>query len=315
MATMKAVRLHQFGGPEVLVYEDAPKPEPKEGEVLVKVVAAGINPIDWKVRAGGMEQVVHHALPLILGWDVAGTVEEAGPGGSAPAAAAAVFAMGDNRRDGAYAEYVVLPASTLAPKPETVDFTTAAAIPLAGTTAWQALTEQAGMTSGQTILIHGGAGAVAAFAVQFAKVKGARVIATATGDDLEYVRGIGADVVVDYKAERFEDAAKDVDVVLDTLGGDTRARSWATLRDGGVLVSTLPGAEPPPEAAARGVQGKSLMAHPDGAALTEIGRLVDAGKVSVRVSSVQPLAQAKQAQELAEGGHTRGKVVLEVQTG
>ena len=312
MTTMKAVRQHKFGGLEVLVYEDAPKPAPKEGEVLVKVAAAAINPIDWKVREGQMEQVVHHALPLILGWDVAGTVEEAGPGVSSLTAGAAMFAMGDNRRDGAYAEYVVLPAATLAPKPETVDFTTAAAIPLAGTTAWQALTEEAGLAGGQTILIHGGAGAVGAFAVQFAKVKGAHVIATATGDDLAYVRGLGADVVVDYKAERFEDAAQGVDAVLDTLSGDTRARSWAVLRDGGVLVSTLPGAEPPPEAAARGVQGKSFMAHPDGAALAEIGRLVDAGKVTVRVGSVQSLGEARQAQELAEGGHTRGKVVLTV---
>ena len=312
MTTMKAVRLHEFGGPDKLIYEDAPKPEPKEGEALVKVAAAGINPIDWKVGEGQMEAAVHHSLPLILGWDVAGTVESVGAGVTAPAVGEAVFAMGSFLHDGAYAEYVGLPAATVSAKPAATDWTTAASIPLAGTTAWQALIEQASLASGQTILIHGGGGAVGAFAVQFAKVKGARVIATATGDDVEYVRGIGADVVVDYKTEKFEDAAKNVDAVLDTLGGDTRARSWATLRDGGVLVSTLPGAEPPPEAAARGIRGRSFSAHPDGAALTEIARLVDAGQVKSRVGSVLPLSQARQAQEQAKGGHTRGKVVLQV---
>ena len=308
MTTMKAVRIHQFGGPEVLTYEDVPRPEPKEGDVLIKVAAAGVNPIDWKIGSGMMP----HPLPLIPGWDVAGTVEALGPGVSGFTAGEAVFAMADMRRDGAYAEYVVVSANILCPKPASVDFPTAAAIPLAGTTAWEALTEQANLTSGQTILIHGGAGAVGAFAVQFAKLRGATVIATATGDDLEYVRGLGADVVVDYKTEKFEDVARDVDAVLDTIGGDTQARSWQTLRDGGILVTTVGAITESPEATARGVQGKPFGAHPDAAVLAEVARLVDAGQVKPRLGAVRPLSEARQAQELAQSGHTRGKVVLEV---
>ncbi len=312
MATMKAVRLHKFGGPEELVYEDAPKPEPKDGQVLIKVAAAGINPIDWKVGEGIMEQMAKHTLPLIPGGDVAGTVEALGTGVTAFAVGEAVFAMGDSRGDGAYAEYVALPADTLCPKPSSVDFTAAASIPLAGTTAWQALTEQANLQSGQTILIHGAGGAVGAFAVQFAKVKGAKVIATATGGDIAYVRGLGADVVVDYKTEKFEDAAHEVDAVLDTIGGDTQARSWATLHDGGILVTTVGAVNEPSDASARGVQGKPFGAHPEGTVLAEIARLVDAGKVKTRVGATFPLSEAKQAQEQAKSGHTQGKVVLEI---
>jgi len=305
MATMKAVRLHQFGDPDVLVYEDAPKPEPKDGEVLIQVAAAGINPVDAMVEKGAMEKEVTHTLPLIPGWDVAGTIEALGPGVTNFTVGDAVFAFADIRRDGAYAEFISLPAALVCPKPATTDFTAAASIPLAGTTAWEALTEQAHLQSGQTILIHGAGGSVGAFAVQFAKAKGAKVIGTATGDDVEYVRGIGADTVVDYKTEKFEDAAKNVDAVLDTISGDTQARSWATLKDGGVLVSTLPGAEPPSDAASRGVQGKSFMAHPGAANLAEIARLVDAGQVKTRVGATFPLSEAKQAQEQAKSGHTR----------
>ena len=312
MTSMKAVRIHEFGGPEGLVYEDAPKPEPQAGELLIKVAAAGINPIDWKIGEGLMEQQSKHALPMILGWDVAGTVEAVGSGVTGFQAGDAVYALADMRRDGCYAEFVVVPAETVSAKPTSVDFTTAATIPMASTTAWQALTEQASLASGQTILIHGGGGSVGAFAVQFAKLKGATVIATASGDDLEYVRGLGADIVVDYKTEKFEDAAKDVDAVLDTIGGDTQARSWQTIRDGGILVTTIGVITETPEAKARGVQGKPFGAHPDAAVLAEVARLVDAGQLKTRVGSVQALADARQAQELAKNGHVRGKVVLTV---
>lgn len=312
MATMKAVRIHKFGGPEILVYEDAPKPEPQAGEVLIRVAAAGINPIDWKVGEGMMEQMAKHSLPLIPGWDAAGTVEALGLGATAFAVGDAVFAMADNQRDGAYAEYISLPANTLCQKPSSADFTAAASVPLASTTAWEALFEAANLQSGQTVLVHGAGGAVGAFAVQFAKVKGAKVVATATGDDIAYVRGLGADVVVDYKTEKFEDAAHGIDVVLDTIGGDTQARSWQTLRDGGILVTTVGVITESPEAAARGVQGKPFGAHPDSAVLAEIARLIDAGKVKTRVGAMFPLSEAKQAQEQAKSGHTRGKIVLTV---
>ena len=312
MATMKAVRFHTFGDPDVLVYEDAPKPESKDGEVLIQVAAAGINPVDAMVESGAMEKEVSHSLPLIPGWDVAGTIAALGPGVTGFAVGDAVFAFADIRHDGAYAEFIALPADLVTSKPASVNFTAAASIPLAGTTAWEALAEQANLQSGQTILIHGAGGSVGAFAVQFAKAIGATVIGTATGDDVEYARSIGADTVIDYKTEKFEDIAKNVDAVLDTISGETQARSWATLRDGGILVSTLPGAEPPADAAARGVQGKSFSAHPDGAYMKEIGRLVDAGKVKTRVGATFPLSEAKQAQEQAKSGHTQGKIVLTV---
>ena len=310
MATMKAVRIHEFGGPDNLVYEDAPKPEAGDGEVLIQVAAAGINPVDSMIEQGKMEQQAPHSLPLIPGWDVAGTVAAVGPGVTNFQVGDPVFAFADARRNGAYAEYVLVSAATLAAKPAATDFTAAAAIPLAGTTAWEALFEQTNLTRGQTILIHGAGGSVGGFAVQFAKAVGAAVIATATGDDVAYVQNLGADTVIDYKTEKFEDKAHGMDVVLDTLSGDTRARSWATLKDGGVLVSTLPGAEPSADAAARGVQGKSFTAHPDSAYLTEIAQLVDAGKVKVRVGATFPLSEARQAQEQAQSGHTRGKIVL-----
>lgn len=308
MTMMKAVRMHKFGGPEVLIYEDAPMPQPKEGEVLIKVAAAGINPIDWKVGEG----YLNHTLPMIPGGEFSGTVEATGLGVSAFKAGDAVFAMADISQDGAYAEFITVSADTLCPIPSSVDLMTAAALPLAGTTAWQALTEQARLASGQTILIHGAAGAVGGFAVQFAKAKGAKVIATASGTDLDYVRGLGADVVIDYKTQKFEDAAKGVDAVLDTIGGETQSRSWQTLREGGVLVTTVGITTDVSEAAARGIQGKALGAHPDGAELAEIARLVDAGQVKPRIASVYPLAEARQAQEFAKSGLAHGKVMLKV---
>ncbi len=312
MATMKAVRIHEFGGPDKLVYEDAPKPEAKDGEVSIKIVAAGINPVDSMIGAGKMEAMAAHTLPLILGWDVAGTIEAVGPGVTNFQPGDPVFAFADIRVNGAYAEYIALPATIVCPKPSSIDFPAAAAIPLAGITAWEALFEQANLQSGQTILIHGAGGAVGGFAVQFAKAKGATVFATATGDDVAYVQSLGADTVIDYKTEKFEDVAKNVDAVLDTVSGETQARSWATLEDGGILVSTLPPVNPPAEATTRGITGKAFGAHPDGAHLAEIGRLVDAGQVKVRVGAVLPLPEAKQAQEQAAGGHTQGKVVLSV---
>lgn len=312
MTTMKAIRIHSFGGPEVLVYEDAPKPEPKEGEVLVKVAAAGVNPADAMVVAGVMEHVARHTLPLIPGWDVAGTVEAFGPGVTGFTAGDAVFAFADVRRDGAYAEYAVIAAEVLCLKPMSPSFAAAASIPMAGTTAWQALFVEADLQSGQTILIHGAGGSVGAFAVQFAKVKGAKVIATAAGDDVEYVRSLGADVVIDYRAEKFEDAAHGVDAVLDTIGGETQARSWAALRNGGVLVSIRQGVTVPPEAAARGVQGRFFGARPDRSQLKEIGHLTDSGQIKTRVGATFPLPEAKQAQEQVRNGHTRGKVVLTI---
>ncbi len=313
MTTMKAVVVPRYGGPDVLSYEDVPVPTLGAGDVLLRVKAAGVNPGETKIRAG--EFAAYHTPPFILGFDLAGTVAALGPDtaefAKAFAVGDAVYVTTDSTRNGGNAEFVAVRTSEIARQPKTLDAVHAASVPLAGLTAWQALFGEVKLEKGQTILIHGGGGAVGSFAVQFAKVIGAKVIATATGEDLEYVRGLGADVVVDYKAEKFEDAAHDIDVVLDTLGGETQARSWATLRPGGVLVATP--APPDQDAAqAHGVLGKMVGVTPNPAQLTEIGTLIDAGKVRTRVGLVLPLSEARQAHEQVERGGTHGKVVLSV---
>jgi len=313
MTTMKAVRLHEFGGPDVLRYEDAPRPEAGPGEVLIRVRAVGVNPLDWKTREGQMEAMMPHTLPLILGTDAAGTVEAGGLGVTEFKPGDEVFASVGMVRDGSYAEYVLADAKAMALKPKSADFETAASTPGAALTAWQALFDIARLSAGQTVLIHGAGGAVGSAAVQFAKNVGATVIATASSADKGYVQGLGADTVVDYKAERFEDAARDVDVVLDTVGGETQARSFATMKKGGVLVATV--APPDMDAAAKaGVTAKMIQLSQNGAQLREIGQLMDAGKFQVRVGLVLPLSEARQAQERGQAGQARGKIVLQVQS-
>ena len=312
-ATMKAVVVHQYGGPEVLHYEDVPRPAPGPGDVLLRVEAAGVNPGEAKIRQGAFAE--YHTPPFILGFDLAGTVAEIGPDTGEFtkefAVGDTVYATTDSTRNGGNAEYVAVRASEIARRPKSLDAVHAASVPLAGLTAWQALFGEAGLTAGQTILIHGAGGSVGAFAVQFAKAKGARVIATATGNDVEYVRGIGADVVVDYKTQKFEDVARNVDAVLDTIGGDTQARSWQTLRPGGVLVTT-PGPPDQEAAKAHGVSAKMVGVTPNSAQLAEIAALIDAGQVKTRVGLVLPLSEARQAHERLEKGGTHGKIVLTV---
>jgi NADPH:quinone reductase-like Zn-dependent oxidoreductase len=312
MPTMKAVRFHTYGGPEVLQYEDAPKPEPGAGDVLVKVHAAGINPVDWKIRAGHTKGFLDYALPCILGWDVSGVVESTGAGVTEWRPGDEVYARPDISRPGAYAEYVAVRASELARRPKSLDHVHAAAIPLAGLTAWQALFDHGGLAAGQSVLIHAAAGGVGSFAVQFAKIRGARVAATASARNHEYLKELGADQVIDYTAARFEDAVHDVDMVLDTMAGETRARSWKVLKKGGILVSILgppPGAE---EAAAHGVRQAMFLVRPNRAELDEIATLVDAGKLKVTLQAVFPLAEAAKAHELSQTLHARGKIVLKV---
>src|SRR6267378_6001878 len=228
--TMKAIRIHNYGGPEVLKYEDAPRPEPQAGEVLVRVHAAGVNPIDWKVREGYVKDFWPHKFPLILGWDLSGVVEEIGAG---PAAAGRfkkgdeVYSVPDVLRDGAYAEYVVVQESELALKPKSLHHVHAAAVPLAALTAWQALFDAGQLVSGQRILIHGGSGGVGHVAVQLAKWKGGHVFGTATTKNQELLRELGVDEPIDYTKQKFEDVARDVDLVLDLIGGETQERSWS----------------------------------------------------------------------------------------
>jgi NADPH:quinone reductase-like Zn-dependent oxidoreductase len=224
MTTMKAVRIHRFGGPEVLTLDDVPWPQPKDDEVLVRVHAASVNPVDYKIRAGSYS-VKEDQLPYTLGRDLSGTVELLGTRARTLKAGDPIFAfIGMDR--GTYAEYVVVKAMEMAAKPDTLDHVQAAAVPLAGLTAWQGLFDHGHLQAGQRALIHGGAGGVGHLAVQFAKAKGAVVLTTASGSDLEFMRELGADEVIDYRAERFEDRVSDVDLVFDLVSGDTQDRSW-----------------------------------------------------------------------------------------
>lgn len=305
---MNAVRIHAYGGPEVLTYESAPRPAPQDGELLVRVHAVGINPVDWKMREGYMKDVWPVQFPLTIGFDVAGTVEEVGAGVTEFAPGDAVVAM---TMSGGYAEYAVLPASSAARKPQALGFVQAASLPVAALTAWQALFDHAELTAGQTVLIHAAAGGVGHLAVQFAKHKGARVIATASARNQDFVRSLGADEVVDYSADKFEDTARNVDVVLDTMGGDTQERSWGVLKPSGILVS-IADESTDKNAQAHGKRGMMMHAGPNAAQLAEIAALVDAGAVKTEIERVLPLAEARQAHEISQAGHVRGKLVLQV---
>lgn len=309
MTTMKAVRVHEYGSPEVLRYEDAPRPVPGAGEVLVRIHATAINPVDWKVRAGHVKNWIPYTLPMIPGWDFSGVIESVGPGSGNWKAGDEVYGRPDLRRDGAYAEYIAVRASEIALKPKSIDHVHAAAIPLAALTAWQALFDTANLCAEQRILIHAAAGGVGNFAVQLAKWKGAWVAGTASGRNQAFLRELGVDQPVNYETTRFEEVVHDVDVILDTMAGETRDRSWQTLKPGGILVSLL-GQPPVEEATARGVRTAGVLVKPSTAQLTEIAKLVDSGKLRVFIESVFPLAEANKAQELSETGHLRGKIVL-----
>jgi NADPH:quinone reductase-like Zn-dependent oxidoreductase len=310
MSTMKAVRIHSYGNPEVLVYEDAPRPVPGPGEVLVKVKATSVNPIDWKIRGGHYKEMRPIPFPFILGWDLSGTVDSVGSGVKQFKGGEEVFAYLNTQKPGAYAEYVSVEEGTLVLKPKSLDHVHAAAIPLAGLTAYHGLFEEGQLKSGQKVLIHGAAGGVGAFAVQLAKGKGAYVIGTASGKNESFLRDLGVDEFVDYTKTPFETVVKDVDVVFDTIGGETQAKSYGVLKKGGTLVSTV-GIQSPDKAAAAHVTAKAFMNHINPAALKELGDLAVAGKLKVTVEKVFPLSETRQAHELSENGHARGKIVLE----
>jgi NADPH:quinone reductase-like Zn-dependent oxidoreductase len=309
-ATMKAVRITQFGGPETLHLETIPVPRPGEGELLVKVAAAGVNPVDYKIRGGKYPAVKQDKLPFVLGRDVAGTVIECGPAAGRFAKGESIYAMPGLGRGG-YAEYALVKATEAAPKPQSLDAIQAGAVPLAALTAWQGLFRHGNLKPGQRVLIHGASGGVGHFAVQFAKAKGAWVAATASAGHLDFVRRLGADEVIDYQAQRFEDDLHDLDLVFDLVGGETQERSWDVLKQGGALVSTLN--EPSREkAAARGVRALRYTVSESGADLAAIGELIDAGKVKPVITRTYQLKEAAAAQEFLEHDHPQAKVVLSV---
>lgn len=306
---MKAIIIRSFGGSEVLESADVPRPEAHEGEVLVRVRAAGVNPVDTKIRSGHFSKSSTH-FPAVLGRDVAGRVEAVGGGVKGTKVGDEVYAFLGSH-SGGYAEFAIAKESELAAKPASLDFEQAAAVPLAATTAWQALFDHGRLQRGQRVLIHGAGGGVGHFAVQFAKAKGATVLATASAEDAVFLKQLGADEVIDYKAERFEDRARDIDLVIDLIAGETQERSWNVLKEGGTLVSTLQ--QPAKEkAAAHKARGEVFMAEPRHDQLVEIGRLIDAGKVRVAVQHAYPLREARRAHDALEHEHTRGKVVLKV---
>ena len=312
MTTMKAVRFHAYGTPEVLVYEDAPKPEPAAGEVLVKVHATSVNPIDWKIRAGHLKGFRDYALPFILGWDVSGVVESIGPGVNGFKPGDEVYGFPDSSRNGAYAEYIAVNETKLARKPKNLDHIHAASIPLAGMTAWQALFDTAGLTAGQKVLIQAAAGGVGHFAVQFAKIKDLYVAGTASGRNQEYLKQLGCDLPINYETTRFEDVVHDYDAVVESMGGDVRARSWKVLKKGGTLVALI---GPPPsedDAKAHGVRASIIWGQANPGQLAEIAGLADAGKVRPEIAAVFPLRDAAKAHQMSETEHVRGKIVLQV---
>jgi NADPH:quinone reductase-like Zn-dependent oxidoreductase len=306
---MKAVVAHEYGAPDVLKFEQVPRPDPAADEALVRVIASSVNPADPLTLSGKYAKEFGTHLPLIAGYDIAGTVEKVGANVTKLKVGDAVY--GYPTFGGGWADYVAVKEWEVAAKPKSLNFVEAAAVPMGALTAWQALLDVAKLHAGQTILIHGGSGGVGSFAIQIAKARGARVIATASTANQDLLKQLGADVPIDYTKSQFEEVAKDVDAVLDPIGKDTLFRSYKVVKKGGIVMSlvALPDAV---ELRKRGIHGAAISAHPDAADLTEIAQLIDAGKIRPIVTKVLPFTEAVAAQQQAATHHTRGKVVLKV---
>ena len=307
---MKAVRIHRFGPPEVISIDDLPKPEPGRGEVVVRVKAAGIGPWDALIRRG--KSVLPQPLPLILGSDLSGEVDSVGAGVNELQVGDEVFGVTNERFTGAYAEYAVAKAAMLAPKPKRLNHTHAASVPVVAVTAWQMVFDLAQLSSGNAVLVHGGAGNVGGYAVQLAKRAGAMVIATASVENDSYVRRLGADGVIDYRTRRFEERVKDLDAVLDTVGGETLDRSYGVLKRGGIIISSA--AQPSMERAEQhGVRAIFFLVQVTTQRLKIIGEMIDAGMLQSEVGEVLWLDEARRGHEMLEGApHRRGKIVIKV---
>jgi NADPH:quinone reductase-like Zn-dependent oxidoreductase len=310
MPAIKAVRIHRFGGIETLQYEDVELSMPDATEVLVASRAASVNPVDFKIRAGKYPAVKDDKLPYTLGRDASGIVEQCGAG-------ATKFKVGDEVfgivgiHGGGYAQKVLMDQDAVAAKPGSIDHVHAAAVPLAGQTAWQGLFRYGQVKAGQKILIHGGSGGVGHFAIQFAKARGAHVTTTVSTANVAFAQGLGADVVIDYKKQRFEQQAGDLDMVFDLIDGETRERSWGLIKKGGILVTTL--SEPSQqEAEKHGIRATRYTVEADGKELKEIADLIEAGKVKPAVTETFPLRQAADAMRAVENGHSKGKTVLTI---
>ena len=311
VSNMRAIQIQEFGDTEVLRVQEVPIPVPGPGELLVRVHAAAVNPVDTSIRSGRAGGLSGASLPYVPGFDVSGTVTAIGPGVDEFEVDDEIFAMVNLRRGGTYAEYTIVLENEAALKPERATHAEAAAIPLVALTAWQALFEVAKLQPGQTILIHAGAGGVGSIAVQLAKWRGARIIATASDYNHDFLRELGVDVPVDNRTQNIEDFASDVDVVLDPIGGDTQVRSLQILKEEGILVSivglTSEGRNP-----SRNVRATSILVRPNSTQLSEIGGLIQNGIINPIVSYRFPLEQAPLAHEQSQTRRTRGKIVIEV---
>ncbi len=310
-STMQAIRVHQYGGPEQLVLEHVVRPEPQANEVLVRVQTAGVLPIEWKVRQGLFQRFQPASFPYIPGSAFSGVVEETGPGVVGFEPGQAVFGRSNG---GTYAEYAVASVDTIATEPEALSFEEAAAISGGATVAWTALFENAALHEGQRVLIIGAAGGVGSFAVQFAHWEGAYVIGTTSTANLEFVRSLGAETVVDYTITPFEQVIQDVDIVLDTIGGETMQRAMNVIKPGGILVSLL---EQPPEDQARehgirAMRNTVTQPYPSSDLLRTIAELIVSGHIRVTLMQAFPLREAASAHELSQRGHGRGRIVLDI---
>jgi NADPH:quinone reductase-like Zn-dependent oxidoreductase len=308
---MKAVVIHSYGGPEVLKVEDVPPPAPREDEILIRVIAASVNPVDVAIRKGYLAELIGNKFPLVLGMDAAGIVEKTGAKITKFKTGDPVYAFFTLAGEGGYAELVIAKENEIASKPKAVTYAEAAAVPAAGSTAWQVLVDVAKLRAGQTVLIHGGSGGVGHFAIQIAKARGATVIATASTANQDFVKKVGADVAVDYTDTKFEEVAKDVDVVLDMVGGETLKRSYGVVKKGGIIVSIVDDLDQK-ELDAHGIRGVMFRCAPKASVLEDLGNLIDAKKITPVVSQTFPLSEVAKAQEQIATRHTRGKIVLRI---
>ncbi len=306
---MKAVRIHEYGGASVLSYEDAPLPEINQDDVLIKVHASGVNPVDWKVREGIRKR--NTSFPFILGWDVSGVIDQVGGEVADFKKGDEVYSRPDLTRNGSYSEYIAVRASEVALKPKTLNHIEAASVPLAALTAWQALFTGGNLQAGQKVLLLGASGGVGSFATQFAKWKKATVVAVCSTKNVDFVRSLGADTVIDYSKNKFEEGDKDFDVVFD-IGGDGKSRAWKVTKPGGTLVS-ITGAPDTNDADAQGKKGVGFLVAPNQEQLTQIANLIDSNVIKPFVNQVLPLWDARKAQDMLQYGHNlRGKIVLRV---
>jgi len=308
---MKAARIHAYGDTSQIKIEDAPLPTLNPDDVLIRVVATSVNPVDWKIRKGYLKSMIPYDMPLTMGWDVSGIVEQTGPAVTKFKPGDAVYSRPDIARNGAYAEFVAVREREIAFKPATISHVEAASLPLVSITAWESLFTTANLTAGQRVLIHAGAGGVGSIAIQLAKAKGAHVTTTASAAKSALVKSLGADEVIDYRAQDFSKLARDMDVVFDTVGGETQEKSWTTLKPGGMLVSIT---DRPSEdrAKAEGKRAAFVFIGPNAPILTDLAQMVDLGQVRPIIGAEYGLNDTAKAQEASETGRSTGKIVIYV---